>query len=143
MQVGLFTPDRSFIIANLDAQTIDLERFQYTQSNTTIFRVIDREYPFQEFKKIDELMEDERNKCEKYNSCTPEEIVELTPLMFQTSTALIYDAVMVLADALKQIGFNHLRFEEERGISCFDPKSTWSKGYTITNFMKNVSFIPI
>lgn len=72
--MGLFTPDRSFIITNLDAQTIDLERFQYTQANITMFRIIDREVPYQEFKNIDDVLEDERRKCENAMSCTPEEI---------------------------------------------------------------------
>lgn len=72
--MGLFTPDRSFIITNLDAQTIELERFQYTQANITMFRIIDREAPYQEFKNIDDVLEDEKRKCENFNSCTPEEI---------------------------------------------------------------------
>lgn len=64
--------------------------------------------------------------------------------MLQTSTALIYDATMVLAEALRQIGFEHLGVEyESRRIICLDAKSTWSKGYTITNFMKNVSIFKI
>lgn len=57
----------------------------------------------------------------------------------ETSTALIYDATMVLAEALKQIGFEHLQTEYGRGIKCSDAESTWSKGYTIINYMKNVS----
>lgn len=74
LQVGLFTPDRSFIITNLDAQTIDLERFRYTQANITLFRVLDREFPIQEFKNIDEVLDKERQKCENFRICTPEEI---------------------------------------------------------------------
>lgn len=58
----------------------------------------------------------------------------------QTSTALIYDGIMILAEALKQIGFEHLQVRYDQRIDCFDAKSTWSKGYTITNYMKNVRF---
>lgn len=65
--------------------------------------------------------------------------LELNPLILETSTALIYDATMVLAEALKQIGFEHLQTKYARGIKCFDAESTWSKGYTIINYMKNVS----
>lgn len=62
-------------------------------------------------------------------------------MILPTSTALIYDGTMILAEALKQIGFDHLKIEYDRGIKCFDAKSIWSKGYTITNFMRSVSWI--
>lgn len=74
MQVGLFTPERSFIISNLDAQTIDLERYQYTQANITLFRIINPDIQIQLFKNIENLLEDEKQKCENVNPCTPEEI---------------------------------------------------------------------
>lgn len=64
--------------------------------------------------------------------------LELSAFVLQTSTALIYDATMILAEALKQIGFDHLQVEYEQGINCFDTKSSWSKGLTITNYMKSV-----
>lgn len=65
--------------------------------------------------------------------------------MLQTSTALIHDGVMILAEALKQIGVEHLKvgYDPDIGrqeIDCDDPNSIWSKGYTITNYMKNVRF---
>lgn len=66
--------------------------------------------------------------------------VELSPDILLTNTALIYDGIMILAEALKQIGFEHLENSIEK-ISCYDTQSTWSKGYTITNYMKNVNSI--
>lgn len=44
---------------------------------------------------------------------------------------------MILAEALKQIGSEHLSDSMTR-INCYNTESTWSKGYTITNFMRNV-----
>lgn len=73
MQVGLFTPDRSFIISNLDAQTIDLERFQYTQANITMFRIIDRDFLIDEFKSIDARLDEEHEKCKDPTFCSQEE----------------------------------------------------------------------
>lgn len=71
LQVGLFTADRNFIITNLDAQTIELEKYQYTKANITIFRIVDPE--LQEFKKINVLLEEERNSCSRDKTCTQEE----------------------------------------------------------------------
>lgn len=52
---------------------------------------------------------------------------------------LIYDATMVLAEALKDIGSEHLEIGYGQSIDCFDKDSTWSKGLTINNFIKAVS----
>ncbi|XP_031634004.1 glutamate receptor ionotropic, kainate 3-like isoform X2 [Contarinia nasturtii] len=140
LQVGLFGPERSFIITNLDAQTIDLSKFQYTQANITIFRIIDRDFPIEEFKDIDDYLEYERDKCKIIRPCTDAEFEELSPpFVLQTNTALIYDAVMILAEALKQIGFEHLQMNDNR-IDCSDPESTWSKGSTITNYMTSINY---
>lgn len=64
---------------------------------------------------------------------------ELSPIVLQTNTALIYDAVMILAEALKQIGYEHLDLNSMDKISCYNSQSAWIKGYTLTNFMKSVS----
>lgn len=64
---------------------------------------------------------------------------ELQPIMMQTSTALIFDGIMILAQALKQIGSMHLDLEYGQKIYCSDPNSRWNKGLTITNYMKWVS----
>lgn len=72
--MGLFTPDRSFIITNLDAQTIDLERYQYTQANITVFRIINKEIQMQKFKNIEDMLDEEKQKCGNTIECSPEEI---------------------------------------------------------------------
>lgn len=54
----------------MDAQTIDLERFQYTQANITLFRIIDEEFPYQEFKDFGDFLEAEKQKCD-YQVCPP------------------------------------------------------------------------
>lgn len=184
--MGLFSKDRSFIITNLDAHTINLEPYQYSEAEVKLFRVINQEVPYQEYVNIRDVLDKEKQKCEDFNNCTPEDIegknilelqtssatsrysqsgysyrfsfftakihlflkirfflnVELSPEILQASTALIYDATMILAQALKQIGFAHLQDSIQR-IRCFDAQSTWSKGYTITNFMKNVTLFQL
>lgn len=72
--MGLFTPERSIIITNLDAHTINLEPFQYTGAEIILFRITNPDVPFQEYKNIEDVLAEERDKCEDYNNCTPEEI---------------------------------------------------------------------
>lgn len=72
--MGLFTPDRSFIITNLDAQTIDLERYQYTQANITVFRIINKDIQMQKFKNIEDMLYEEKKNCGNTIECSPEEI---------------------------------------------------------------------
>lgn len=68
-------------------------------------------------------------------------LLELSPILLQTNTALIYDAVMIIAEALKQIGYEHLDLNAMDKISCYDSQSAWIKGYTLTNFIKSVSLL--
>lgn len=51
--------------------------------------------------------------------------------------ALIYDGVMAFAMALEQLGSEHVQTQV---IDCRAPGSAWPKGFTISNFMKNVRF---
>lgn len=132
--MGLFTADRSFIITNLDAPSIDLTPYQYTEANIVLFRIVQPEEPYPELEGIREALENAKDECQY---CTPEEIQELSPEIHQTSTALIFDAVMTLAEALKQIGSDHLR-DSITSISCYNTESAWSKGYTVMNFMRSV-----
>lgn len=57
----------------MDAQTIDLEPFQYTQANITMFRIIDRDFLIDEFKSIDARLDEEHEKCADPTICTQEE----------------------------------------------------------------------
>lgn len=54
------------------------------------------------------------------------------------SLSLMYDAVMVFATAIQQLGTDQVTPTQ---ISCDNPSSTWNKGYTILNYMKNVTRI--
>lgn len=73
LQIGLFTSDRSFIITNLDAHTINLEPYQFTEAEIIMFRVINPSVPYQEYENIRDVLEKEKQKCEDFNNCTPED----------------------------------------------------------------------
>lgn len=60
-QVGLMTDYHQFIIANLDAHTIDLEPFRYSGTNISMVRIVDAEGPV--MKKYEEFL----NPPEKEN----------------------------------------------------------------------------
>lgn len=65
-------------------------------------------------------------------------VKELSPTNHTTNTALLFDAVMLLAVALKQIGPSLIESSDPSRINCYDPDSTWSKGDTLLNFMRSV-----
>lgn len=50
-------------------------------------------------------------------------------------SALIYDAVMVFAMAIQQLGTDQVT---PITVICDEAGSAWNKGYTILNYMKNV-----
>lgn len=50
-------------------------------------------------------------------------------------TALIYDGVLLLAEAFKRIGMEQMR---PMNLECSDQMSTWNRGYTVNGFMKGV-----
>lgn len=50
----------------------------------------------------------------------------------------MYDAVMVFATAIQQLGSEQVL---PTPIICNQPNSIWNKGYTILNFMKTVKLL--
>lgn len=70
LQVGLFTSERSIIITNLDAQTIDLTPFQYTEAQIYMFRIVQPDEPHKEIKEINDLLE----SLTTSDNYTPEEV---------------------------------------------------------------------
>ncbi|XP_055300709.1 glutamate receptor ionotropic, kainate 2-like isoform X1 [Sitodiplosis mosellana] len=49
-------------------------------------------------------------------------------------TALIYDGVFLLAETLKQLGVEQI---QTTNIYCMGNESTWEKGMSVSNFMRN------
>lgn len=66
-------------------------------------------------------------------------ILDLGIRQWPLSTALIYDAIMLLAWRLKSIGPEFLEIQYDQGIDCFDTQSNYKKGNTIENFIKAVA----
>lgn len=51
MQVGLMTKNYRWILTNLDAHSVDLEPFQYSGVNITVFRILNTNHPIFNWKK--------------------------------------------------------------------------------------------
>lgn len=59
-------------------------------------------------------------------------------LYFRIDTALIYDAVHLFAESLKQLKISKSLYSKQ--LFCNDTKS-WEHGYSIINYMKTVSIV--
>lgn len=132
-QVGLMTDKHQIIISSLDMHTIDLEPYQYSGTNITGIRFVDPENPLllKVTQYINETMSDKG-----------EELVEgLQPDRMRTQTALVYDAVLLLTESLKQLDAGDQEMTHNlsppRGLTCSNLE-TWEHGNSITNFMRNV-----
>lgn len=150
MQVGLLTKSYRWIITNLDAHSLDLNQFRYGATNITIFRILNKSHSIFETNMVDtkeipnndETIDDNFDDSSITNiDLTPNYMIPVYPDKFVNSIglqeSLIYDAVMIYAKALKQLGSEQI---VTMPISCNDPGTSWNKGYTIMNYMKNVSF---
>lgn len=65
---------------------------------------------------------------------------ESTSGILETRTALIYDGVMILAEAMKQLGAEQIL---PQAIDCDDKSSVWPTGFTLTNYMKSVFWLRV
>lgn len=182
--MGLMTKNYKWIITNLDAHNIDLEPFQYSGTEITTFRILNRNHSvFNIISPINENVYGLDNEQVANNdfyaaSCTAanDQLVSLVPVYpekfnsnfnqqeflcvfdldkvrflplnqikyfpsidsLSLSLSLMYDAVMVFATAIQQLGSDQVL---PTSIRCNEPNSVWNKGYTILNFMKTVVFL--
>uniref|UniRef100_A0A182HTL3 Ionotropic glutamate receptor C-terminal domain-containing protein n=1 Tax=Anopheles arabiensis TaxID=7173 RepID=A0A182HTL3_ANOAR len=128
-QVGLLTDHHQIIITSLDLHTIDLEPYQYSGTNITGVRLIDPEE--EKIKQVADFL----------NASQIAKTLELhdglNPAKMRVKTALMYDAVLLFAEALKHlIGSEPPRLLEPISLKCDDP-TTWKNGYSVINYMKS------
>lgn len=149
MQVGLLTKSYRWIITNLDAHSLDLNLFRYGATNITTFRILNNNHSIFQTKMVDpkEIPNNDEIIDSNFDDSsisdidlTPNDIIPVYPEKFVKSMglqeSLIYDAVMIYAMTIKQLGSEYI---VTMPIYCNDPSTSWDKGYTITNFMKSVS----
>lgn len=59
-----------------------------------------------------------------------------SPEKVSTQAALIFDGMLLLAEAFKRMGMEQL---QPINLDCMNPESSWNKGYTVSGFMKTVN----
>lgn len=117
LQVGLLTEQHQFIVTTPDMHTIDLEPYQHSGVNITGIRLVNPENPL-----VQEVAD-------------AVDLEGLTAETIRSQTALVYDAVLLLTEAFKQMSPGQLRTKK---LICNSMES-WENGNTITNYMRNVS----
>lgn len=160
-QVGLMTDRHQFIVTSPDMHTIDLEPFQYSGTNITGVRMVNPESPLvvQVTAFIAEAEggaategggggdgggggggggdDDDADAEEEAGSTSAELADGLTAERMRTQTALIFDAVLLLTEAMKQLNAEQIR---PKRLNCNNAES-WENGHSITNFMRNVRVV--
>ncbi|XP_065092480.1 glutamate receptor ionotropic, kainate 2 isoform X2 [Ochlerotatus camptorhynchus] len=127
-QVGLMTDHHQVIITSMDLHTIELEPYQYSGTNITGIRLLDPE-------------EDKIHQVTEFlNASQISKTLELkeglNPATMRVETALMYDAVLLFAEALRHlIGIDPPHPLETMSLKC-DDDDTWNNGYSIINYMK-------
>lgn len=124
--MGLMTDSHQIIIINTDMHTIDLEPFQYSGTNITGIRMVDPENPH-----VVQVTNFIAESLTANNEDVPE---GLQANKMRSQTALIYDAVFLLSEAVRQLDVEQLK---PRKLNCNNMES-WDHGNSITNFMRNV-----
>lgn len=138
LEVSLITENHHVIIANLDAQTLQLEPFKFTGANITIFRIVnpDSEKMKEIIEHVNGMKNEANEKCET-ERCEEENKSDEPLTVLDTHTALIYDGIMLLAEAVRQFGEDKI---ESAQIDCNNKSSVWSEGLSLVNYMKTVRF---
>lgn len=126
-QVGLMTEKQSYLITTLDLQTIDIENFMYGKTKITSLQLIDRNS-----KLFEKVLKDLNKNAESLTN------IKFNADSILAQTALIYDAVKLLANAIKEA--DRGQSIDAQSLSCEDSGETWQHGSSIVNYMRTVSF---
>ncbi|XP_059617774.1 uncharacterized protein LOC132262512 [Phlebotomus argentipes] len=124
-QVGIMSENHQYIITSMDLHTIDLEPYQYSDTNITGIRLIDPED-----QRLLQVTDFWKNLHEEENLELPDSMM---PANIKTEVALTFDSVLLFADAFNQLhGTKQLK---PVSLNC-DDGDTWINGYSIVNYMK-------
>ncbi|CAG9865359.1 unnamed protein product [Phyllotreta striolata] len=126
-QVGMMTESYSYIITDLNAQTLDLTAFQYAGTNITAVRMLDPEQI--------EIME-MAESLQKQNAPGSDLPVLLESWKTKLETVLLFDAVELFHETLRNLTVDGKKKIRSRRIDCDGP-TAWNDGYSIINLMKS------
>lgn len=138
-QVGLMTERQSYLITSLDLQTIDLEDFMYGKTRITALQLIDRQS--QTFERVvNELNEAKLQLSSRISGKSQQQQILARPITkndILSQSALIYDAVKLLASAIRELETDKSTIDAH-ALSC-DLSATWPHGSSIINYMQSMS----
>lgn len=121
-QIGLMTNEYHYIITNLDLHTLDLTPYQYSETNITGIRFINPESEVLRSVAFD--IYDQNPSYDQY----------IVGWKIQLEVALIYDAMLMLAEAITTTPI-----VQPESLNCSDNVGGWKSGQTVVNIMKSVS----
>ncbi|KAL0275560.1 UNVERIFIED_CONTAM: hypothetical protein PYX00_003377 [Menopon gallinae] len=123
-QVGLMVAEYSFIIANLDLHTIDLEFLQYGGTNITGFSLVNPE---------DKVVIDTVRMWSERESKN-QRVLGVTPSNVRLDAALMNDAVWLFSKAAREL--HYAKNVSVMPLDC-SSKDAWSLGTSLANYMKH------
>lgn len=94
-QMGLLNGNHSFIVTSLDLHTIDLQRFQYSRTNITGFRIMSPDNPLigEVMRFFEDSFVEEHQKIRRRGGEENEtSLWEFSPDKMKLEHALIYDS---------------------------------------------------
>ena len=131
-QVGLMTEKQSYLITSLDLPTVDLEDFRYGRTKITALQLIDRKN-----KRLEKILIDLNRNIRQLD---PDKLYykqNLTSTDILVQTALIYDAVNLLASGIRELDSG--QSIDAQSLSCDNTGETWQYGSSIINYMRSMS----
>nr|QUP79589.1 ionotropic receptor 3 [Monochamus saltuarius] len=130
-EVGMMTDMYSYIIANLDMQTIELQPYQYAGTNITGIRMINPE--------SQEVIATAGNiQKRKRNANLLEDLAVLDAWKMKLELALIVDAVKLFYETIHYLTADEKMYINATSIHC-KSNDNWVGGNTIINLMKTRS----
>ncbi|XP_025016477.1 glutamate receptor ionotropic, kainate 2 isoform X1 [Tetranychus urticae] len=126
-QVGLLTEKHNYLVTSLDLHTVDLEDFKFGKTKISSFRLIDTSST-----ELITLLDEWSSISTRYGRRTIN-----PPESIRTDTALIYDAVKLLATALQDL--DQSQSIDITPISC-ENGLPWLHGSSLLNYMRPITF---
>ena len=128
-QVGLMTEKQNYLITSLDLPTIDLDDFRYGRTKITGLQLVNRKS--EALKNIIEELNSSGQLAKFKNFSSTDLLVQ---------SALIYDAVNLLANGIRELSKGLSEPANAQSLSCDNSDITWQYGSSLINYMRLNSF---
>lgn len=140
-QVGLMTEKQSYLITSLDLPSINLEDFRYGRTKITGLQLINRSNSKTLNKIVGELNRNFNHgiRSGRTGILGSENGLPLTHNSLLVQSALLWDAVNLLANAIKELDRGQ-SIDAQPKLSCDSSSETWQYGSSMINYMRSTIF---